>query len=538
MLRNIIELVRGRMTDYAKAQAYLRLFAAETYGSGFGANSAAALDDQDTPSITIGTARGPDGDAVPVNMSAGYRGHATILGTTGSGKTKSSEHQFAERLWLGGGVGEVDFKNDLHPTCLRWAGAYAYELPEAQRPAFIRRLAIVNPFAADALPPFNVCQEFAGWSREVQAYEVTKSLSRLFDQGLTFHGENVLRHLLILLMEQRLSLVEAPDVLQDELLRAMLVEHSRNDGVREFFHRTYAEVPLVAKQALCTRLQSLLLPENVRLMLGADSIIDLRTILDRGQPLLAFFGKGGGVPEEQAEMLAGLFLNLFFQAAYSTSGRTRPYTMMLDEFFHILTPALTRRFNSALTTLRSYGVNLMLILHTFSQVEASLRETILGNCDALGIFRTSGKNAEWLGDFLPNHDPELAAAMLRRSGEFPSSRTMRAAMIERLQRLPNRQCFWYDRRQPHRAILMRVPDVPEPHEAVRLSAGELDRFIQDNAIHVGGYALPKTVLRGQIAARQERLRQLMRPPIRLAAAAAPAHPTVEVPRMKRRPRLG
>jgi hypothetical protein len=212
--------------------------------------------------------------------------------------------------------------------------------------------------------------------------------------------------------------------------------------------------------------------------------------------------------------------------------------MMLDEFFHILTPALTRRFNSALTTLRSYSVNLMLVFHTFSQVEPTLRETILGNCDALAIFRTSGKNAEWLGDFLPNHDPQLAAEILRRSGEFPSARTMRTAMIERLQRLPNRHCYWYDRRQPHRAILMRVPDVVEPHEAVGLSAGDLDRFIRDNGIDVGGYALPKAVLRAQIAARQERLRHLVRPPIRLAAAAGTTLAPDRAPRAKRRPRLG
>jgi hypothetical protein len=113
--------------------------------------------------------------------------------------------------------------------------------------------------------------------------------------------------------------------------RGLLVERSQNETTRDFFFRTYADVPTVAKQALRTRLQSLLLPENVRLMLGADSIIDLRDILNHGRPLLVFLGKGSGVPEEQAEMLAGLFLNLFFQAAYRSSRRSRPYTMIPKE---------------------------------------------------------------------------------------------------------------------------------------------------------------------------------------------------------------
>ena len=538
MLRNFVELVRGRSTDYAKAHVYLRLSAAEADGACLEDGFSGTPDAGDDLSVTIGTPLSRD--AAPVTIPVSRTSHTGILGSTGSGKTKASERQFAERLWLGAPIGGADFKNDFHQSSVRWAGAYAYELHDAQRRAFIRSLAVVNPFAPDALPPFNVCAPFAGWTREVQCYEITNGLGRLFDQGLTFHQENILRHLLMLLMEHRLSLVEAPDVLQDELLRGLLVQRSQSEAIQEFFYRTYADVPAVAKQALCTRLQSLLLPENVRLMLGADAIIDLRAILDHGHPLLAFFGRGGGVPEEQSEMLAGLFLNLLFQAAYGGGGRARPYTMILDEFFHILTPALTRRFNSALTTLRSYGVNLMLVLHTFSQVEPTLRDTILGNCDALAIFRTSGRNADCLGDFLPSHDPELAAQLLRRSGEFPSYRVLRAAMIERLQRLPNRHCYWYDRRQPHRAVLLRVPDVPEPHEAIGISAGALDRFIRENDIEVGGYAVPKSALRAQLAARRARLHQLIRPPIRIAPPAdgPPPPASLDARRSKRRPRLG
>lgn len=539
MIRNIVELLRGRATDYAKAHAYLTMATADDYGTCLGAGDAGAYEGDNGPTITVGTTRGNGRNGlvtIPLHQSR----HSAVLGTTGSGKSKCCEHQFIEHLSFGAGVGEIDFKNDLHPMCMQWVGAHAHGMSEAERVAFVRSLAVVNPFAPTALPPFNVCQPFAGWSHEVQAYEITNSLGRLFDQGLTFHQENLLRHLLMLLIEHRLSLIETPDVMQDEVLRGILVDRSRNETVRQFFYRTYAEVPTVAKQALCTRLQSLFLPENVRLMFGAESIIDLRGILEQRRPLLVFLGKGSGVPEEQVEMLSALFLNLFFQAAYSSSRRAYPFTLLADEFFHILTPALTRRFNSALTTLRSYGVNLTLVFHTFTQVEPELRDAILGNCDTLAIFRTSGKNSDCLGDFLPTHDPELAAELMRRSGEFPSYRVLRAAMIERLQRLPNRHCYFYDKRQPHRAVLMRVPDVPEPHQAIGVSAGELDRFIRESGIEIGGYAVPKSTLRAQIAARRERLRQLVRPPIRVVATSdkppAPA-PFGEQPR-KRKPRLG
>lgn len=537
MIRNMVELLRGRATDYAKAHAYLT---AEDRGACIGVDGDAAYEPNSGPAITVGSVRGNGANGSLVTLPLHQSRHSAILGTTGSGKSKSCEHQFVEHLAAGVGIGEIDFKNDLHPMCMQWIGAHAHGMADAERIAFVRSLAVVNPFASTALPSFNVCHPFAGWSDEVQAYEITSSLGRLFDQGLTFHQENVLRHLLLLLIEHRLSLVEAPEVIQDEVLRGVLVDRSRNEASRQFFHRTYADVPTVAKQALCTRLQSLLLPENVRLMLGADSIIDLRSVLEQHRPLLVFLGKGSGVPEEQVELLAGLFLNLFFQAAYSARRRHYPFTLLADKFFHILTPALTRRFNSALTTLRSYGVNLMLVFHTFTQVEPELRDAILGNCDTLAIFRTSGKNSDCLGDFLPTHDSELAAELMRRSGEFPSYRVMRMAMIERLQRLPNRHCYWYDKRQPHRAVLMRVPDVPEPHQAIGISAGELDRFVRASGIEVGGCAVPKDTLRAQIAARRERLRQLVRPPIRVVTLpdTPSAPPSLGGRSRRRNPRLG
>jgi hypothetical protein len=137
---------------------------------------------ENEPSTTIRTARGSDGRVrvtVPVYQSR----HTAILGSTGAGKTKCSENLSIDYLWQGVGIGAIDFKSDLYPTCRQWLGAYAYGLAEAECLAFTGSLLIVNPFASDALLPFNVCQEFVGRSTEVQCYEIATSLSRLFDQG-------------------------------------------------------------------------------------------------------------------------------------------------------------------------------------------------------------------------------------------------------------------------------------------------------------------------------------------------------------------
>jgi hypothetical protein len=389
--------------------------------------------------------------------------------------------------------------------------------------------------------PLNVCRPPRGVSPEVQAYDVTLALSRLFEAGMSFHMENILRHLLLLLMSANLTLAESPAVLDDEVLRGVLVERCDNAILKDFFFRTYPSLPQPPKIALLVRLQALLLPENLRLMLGADDMIDLRGIIERGDPLLAFLGKGLGVPEEQVDLVGSLVLQLLLQASYATEGRShRPYVVLLDEFFHLLAaPNLAERFATALTTLRSFGVHLCLVMHNFAQVPPMLRETMLGNCDLMALFRTSARNAEFFGDFLPERDPELVAEMFWRPTQGLSRSEIRRLLIERLQRLPDRHCFWYDRRQPYRALRVRVPDIPEPHEAAGVSRGELDAFIDAQRLRTGGVALAKAALHQQLARRQLRLRDLVNPPVRLVASNPPAPPPAARRAANgRRPKLG
>jgi hypothetical protein len=254
-------------------------------------------------------------------------------------------------------------------------------------------------------------------------------------------------------------------------------------------------------------------------MLGADDLVDLKGALDRGDPTFIFLGKGEAAPQEQVEVIGSVVLQLLFQAAYAAGRGRRPYQLFCDEFFHLLdAPGLGRSFETALTTLRSFGVTLALVMHQFSQVGGNLRETILGNCDVVASFRTSSRNAQFFGEFLPETDPELVDQALRKTGRPPSRMEIKAQLVERLQRLPNRTLYWYDRRRPYRAVRVRVPDLPEPHEAAGISADALERFIEAEGITRGSAALPKETLRQQIDARARRLKDLVRPPVEVQAS--------------------
>jgi hypothetical protein len=392
----------------------------------------------------------------------------------------------------------------------------------------LETVVVVNPFA-DSLVPLNVCRPVPGWSVEVQAYETALAFSRLFDVSLGLHMENILRHLLILLSEAGLSLVEAPAILRDDVLRGILANRSGHAAVKDFFLGTYEGIPQVSKDALLNRLQGLLLAENLRLMLGADEFVDFGGILDRGASLLVFLGKGPGVPEEQVDVVGSLFLQFLFQATYARRpGRRTPYLLAIDEFFHLLeAPALARRFATALTTCRSFGLSLMLIHHNFAQLPPALREAVLVNCDAVALFRTSSRNAEFVGDFLPTVDPETVSRSWARGERHRTPGEIRRHQLELLQRLPNRHCYWYDRRRPYRAVRLRVPDVPPPRLTHDVSPALLEQF---GSGQLRGATVSRSELRQQIEKRAQRLRELARPPLAISRVVE----TASTPRLPRR----
>lgn len=544
MIQRLIESIRRSAADHAKAQEYLAENANLSFRELLKDYDAFAthMEQIPEPSILIGTAKTSLGSEVRVRIATrDTHAHCLIQGSTGSGKTSFATGLHVSAQEQGDPSGIVDFKSGFFDSAIHWVAALAYRMEPDRRKSFIRSLAVVNPFA-QTLVPLNVCRPINGTAPEVQAYNVCLSLSRLFSSDLGFQMENILRHLLLLLMESDLSLVEAPEVLQQDLLRDILVQRSAISAVKEFFGRTFPSVPQSSKNALLSRIQSLLLPENLRLMLGADDLIDFKGILDRGDPLLIFLGKGPEVPEEQVDLVGSLILQLLFQGAYSSgSGKRRPYQIILDEFFHLLdAPALEKRFNTALTTLRSFGVTLSLVMHNFSQVPVSLRDSILNNCDFMAIFRTYARNAQYFGDFLPDLDPEIVADSLRKSGRLPAKPEVRAQLLERLQRLPDRHCYWYDKHKPYRGVLVRVPDLSAPHRLAGISESALEDFMNSQGILLGGYALPKETLRAQIEARRKRLQEIVRPPINITSKSQepPAEKDANSRGKKNRPKLG
>lgn len=245
MLERLVELSRRRSVDVAKARAVLGERAASEFRSlvadcdAFVPYAAEVKE----PALLVGTARGSSGGEVLIRLPLDELFcHWLVSGGTGTGKTTFVTGIAAAALRQGCPVGVIDCKSGFFEAAIRWAGAIAHGMDRGGRETFVRRLVVVNPFG-ETLVPLNVCRLLPGTSAEVQAYEAALALSRLFDSTMGFQMENLLRHLLLFLIESDLTLAEAPEILQDELLRGLLAERSRHPAVRDFFFRTFPAVP-------------------------------------------------------------------------------------------------------------------------------------------------------------------------------------------------------------------------------------------------------------------------------------------------------
>lgn len=478
-----------------------------------------------TTGLALGTARNSAGTDVLVRLPHGQEAaHAVITGATGSGKTTAVCGAWLPQRYTlpRPAVATVDGKGDMFGLSMRaWAQYGALRGSDTEREAMRKRPFIVDLSARD-LPAFNVLRTFPGETAEARAYDVTLALDRYFGSIMGSHQESSLRNGCVLAIEHGLTLPDLVSLFENDTLRGWLASQSKHREVREFFLRTWhTGIPERSKETLVSRLRALLFSESLRLALSADDLIDLPGILDRGDPIWVFCGRGPNLAEEQARGFASLLVQLLLTAAYNRgTGQRRRYILVLDEVGQLVdAPAVEDRLVSAMSIARTFGLSIWTVFQHFQMISPKLRDAIVTNADVVALFRTSRENILPFGDFLPAVDPEMLRQTLTDGSAELTRGAVRRRQLEAIQRLDTGACVFYDRRRPHRAIWLNVPDVDPPHKALGMREGEFERWLHDEGWDVGAGRLSREAIRAQIAARERRLLEQMRPPIMLASTA-------------------
>lgn len=204
-----------------------------------------------------------------------------------------------------------------------------------------------------------------------------------FDQ--TPRMEGLLRGTFRLLVENELTLLEGPDVLDVDnvSLRRALRERISDPWIRQDFEE-FEKWPRAEKIALAessrNRLRRFLQSEPIRRMLGQrQSPIDVQEIMDSGGILLA--NVGNTRTPETKRLLGAIVVNAIFHAAKQRDPRRRrDFFLLIDECGQFATQDLA----NSLDELRKFGVHLILAHQRLRQLER-------GDADILSAVMTNAK---------------------------------------------------------------------------------------------------------------------------------------------------
>lgn len=336
------------------------------------------------------------------------KAHMHVLGKTGSGKSYFLAGLFLQLFEAGLPVTLVDPHGDLAELVLSHLvqrGVYRNE--EAYG-----KLVYLDLPAADRKArylPFNFLDQ--PYNEHAMAELVSEACKRAWPelaQGApTF--ENILKHSVIVLRQNRLPLTRLADLLTDTPYRNALLEQVTDAQVVRFFKLRMdqwgREAPLM-KESTLNRADLLTLTPLLRYSLGSDrNRLDFRRILDRGTSViinLAF-------PYPDARRLFGCLLTVGMESAALSRANTEAFDrgpthhLLLDEFSQFTAQsetALTRMLSET----RKYGLFCVMAHQNWSQADERLRGA-LQNAGLEFIFKTGRMDAEYSARLLGWVDP-------------------------------------------------------------------------------------------------------------------------------------
>lgn len=312
--------------------------------------------------VHIGNGRFTDRD-VFVPLSELKKTSMHILGAAGYGKSYFLRNLIRQLIKQGQAFALIDPHRDL----------YEFALSALRRSAVpSKRIVVVDPADDRYSVAFNPL--YCGVTDPNDAASLVLEACLKAWGHQSFDGtprlEGILRGLFRLLLESRLTLLEAPEILNidNARLRTLLRDRVGDDLVRQDWEE-FEKLPRIEKLAVVessrNRLRRFLQSERVHYMLGqTDNTLNLQDVMDSGKFLLANVG-GMRSPETQ-RLLGTLLVNGIFHAAKQRDPKNpKPYWVLIDECGQFA----TRDLASSMDELRKFGCHFVLAHQRLRQLE-------------------------------------------------------------------------------------------------------------------------------------------------------------------------
>jgi hypothetical protein len=223
--------------------------------------------------------------------------------------------------------------------------------------------------------------------------------------------EHLFRNVLFTLLEiEGATLAEARTLLTDRDYRKGVAKTLSNDDVRDYWDREFAQMSpafrAVVTAPLLNKLGAFLTDPRLRTILTArKSSFDLAKAMDEGKILLVNLSRGQ-IGEGPATLLGALLVARIGLCGLSRADRPerarRDFYLYVDECQLFATPSLA----TMLAELRKYRVPMILANQYLAQLDAVVRDALIGNVGTLVSFRVGADDAARIArELAPKFEP-------------------------------------------------------------------------------------------------------------------------------------
>jgi hypothetical protein len=402
------------------------------------------------------------------------KAHMYIVGTTTKGKSKLMEHCLSQDIFAGRGAGVIDPHGDLADDLIRclasrrsWLGLGRRFTEDAKN---LGRIVYIDSARTDYCVGINPLQIYDNSDLYEAAANIIEVFRRIWPVSLNEAPVffDLMLNTLITLMENKLTLLEAPRLLTDKPYRDELLNQVHNPSVIEFFHSRYdrwgREQALKIESTL-NKVSALVTSERLKNILGQkESTIDFRDILDSQKVLVVNLGDCG---ETTGNFLGSIILARLQQAAASRRDiperdNRKPYHLYVDEFqSFVAQEGGAKTFSQMLSTSAKFGLHLVLAHQTQSQLDFKTRGAI-GNVGVKVVFGVDREDAEVMAKKMFAPDLTQVKSEAHTETQHPIFTPLPEqweGRVQELQNLPTR--YAYIKSHSRSAVRFKTDTVPD-----------------------------------------------------------------------------
>lgn len=312
--------------------------------------------------------------------------HTYILGKTGSGKTNLLTTLILQDILHNRGCCVFDVHGDL--------------LKNIQ--SHIPRHRIRDVILLDIADPFheyryNPLRKVSAEKRSLVVAGLLDSFQKLWRSAWGVKLEHILRYILLTLLSiPKADLSDIARIIHDKEFRESVLGDIDSEEIQTFWKN---EFPKYTKNDIIPILNKvgafLAHPALKRFLITNPKDISLRQVMDTSKVVLIDLSKGR-LGKDAAHLVGSILITSFAHASFSRidteENKRIPFHIFLDEFHNYTTPTIT----GMLSELRKFKVSLTLANQYINQLDADIKNAVLGNVGTIISFRLGQQDAKYM----------------------------------------------------------------------------------------------------------------------------------------------